>query len=97
MDIVSALNTVLSETFGVPCYFVDFKTEVPSYKDFYGNWEQGMYTAQITFASNEDIDCYANHKGTKIMLDNADGTYLAFLLKESELRKKLLQAMLNHN
>lgn len=97
MNIVSALNTVLSETFGVPCYFIDFKTEVPSYKDFYGNWEQGNYTGCVTFACNEDIDCYADHKGTKIMSYNADGTYLAVLLKDSDLRKKLLQVMLDYN
>lgn len=97
MNIVCALNAVLSETFEVPCYFIDFKTEVPAYKDFYGNWEQGRYAAHVTFACSEDIDCYINHKGTKIMLDNADGTYFAVLLKDSDLRKKLLQAMLDYN
>lgn len=99
MNVVSALNAVLSETFGVPCYFIDFKTEVPAYKDFYGNWHQGNYTGYVTFAcsDDDDIDCYADHKGTNIMLDNADGTYLAVLLKDSDLRKKLLQAMLDYN
>lgn len=99
MNIVSALNAVLSETFGVPCYFIDFKTEVPTYKDFYGNWEQCNYTGYVTFACSDgdDIDCYANHKGNPITYDNADGTYFAVLLKDSDLRKKLLQVMLDYN
>lgn len=97
MNIVSALNAVLSETFEVPCYFIDFKTEVPAYKDFYGNWHQGNYTGYVTFACNEDVDCYADYKGTKIMSYDADGTYFAVLLKDSVLRKKLLQVMLDYN
>lgn len=43
--IVDALNAVLSEHFGAPCYFVDFYTEVP-YSMFYGNEiQQGTFSA----------------------------------------------------
>lgn len=97
MNILEALNNKLSNYFRVSCYFIDFKSEVPIDVYYFGNEiMQGLYTSYLTFASNYIIDLDSEYKGTKIV-SSFDRIYTGILLKDSELRKELLQVMLEYN
>ena len=99
MNIVDGLNKVLSEHYGVPCYFVEFKAEV-SFVDFY-NWSlQHRHCSYVSFKTSEDVSNKYHILSSETMEFPTGETYYfneAILVKGSPLCKKLLEVMLEYN
>ena len=105
MNIVEAQNKVLSNCFGVDCYITEFNVQVPVdiWKSSYAKSipVQGLLSSYIRFVSTKEIPCdFINKQGCCIMgYEIKEGVieYYAILLYRSNLRKKLLKAMLKYN
>ena len=100
-NVVVALNRVLTEYFGQPCVFKDFKAEVGVDEHPQMGVLQGMYSARMAFYCATDLmEGFPNKDSVYIYSMQRVGSnfkHCAYLLQGSRLRKKLLKVMHKHN
>jgi hypothetical protein len=100
-NVIVALNRVLTEYFGHPCIFQNFKAEVGIDEHPQMGVVQGMYSGRMVFYCAVDLSLEYTRENSfyiySTQLIGGNFKHCAYLLRGSGLRKKLLKKMLKHN